>query len=135
MSELPIPGEATEFEALGWLVVGLINDHFPHPDEPDPDEDEVLGTSGCVVNCGPCGALKWFADNARDHLEDYVRVTGYHVGGWCYWNDESSRLRWEWFESYWARHKGCSSSDGVVSGCDYDEDDDDGSEVESENES
>jgi hypothetical protein len=107
--------------ALGWLVVGLINDHFPHPD--DEEEDPELGTAGCIARCGPCGALHYIAtyQYRRRLLEASIRLTGFQVGGWCYWDEAANQLRWDWFEGYWARHKGCAVSNGVVEPCKLEE--------------
>lgn len=117
-----LEGSYPRQRAMAWLMVGLINDHFPHPEEVEEAEDDpVLGTGGCVINCGPCGALKWFSDNARVQFDDYVRLTGYQSGGWSYWNDELDSLRWDWFDEYWSRHKACWMSNGKL-GC-YGEDD------------
>jgi hypothetical protein len=105
-------------DAMGWLIVGLINDHFPHPDEPDPEEDSELGTAGCIINCGPCGALHYLSssEEGRRWVEDAVRRIGFQHG-WCYWNPPADGLKWDWFESYWAGHKGCAFSNGVALGC------------------
>lgn len=113
--------------AMAWMVVGKLNDHFPHPDDPFDDGSEdfaVMGTPGCVVRCGPCGALKWFSDNDREAFERMVRLTGFEQGGWSYWDDETDGLRWDWFESYWAAHKGCSATNGVAKPCHYGEEED-----------
>lgn len=102
---------------LAWLVVGTINEHFPHPD--DVEVDPVMGTSGCIVSCGPCGALHALLriPRGRHEVERMVRLTGYHEGGWSYWDEETDTLRWDWFEEFWAGHKGCASSNGVVEPC------------------
>jgi hypothetical protein len=107
-----------ERQAFGWLIVGLINEHFPYPSEDDPAADNPqLGTTGCLKNCGLCAALAWFDEPLRRGvLEDYVRATSFHAGGWAYWDDESDKLRWDWFENFWARHRACWVSNGET-GC------------------
>lgn len=115
----------TEIEkSLAWLVTGLINEHFPHPDSQDEtEEDDALGTPGCVHNCGPCGALHALSlsGEGRAEVERLVRLTGFQEGGWAFWDDANDRLRWGWFEGWWSRHKACWTN-GTESGCHYDED-------------
>lgn len=111
-------------EALGWIIVGAINDHFPHPEEEDL-EDPVMGTMGCTINCGPCGALHSLDEEGRRWIEHLIRMTGYPLGGgWCYWDDANDRLRWGWFEWWWDAHKGCGSVNGNVQPCVFEDDDD-----------
>lgn len=102
---------------LAWLVVGTINEHFPHPD--DVEVDPIMGTSGCIVSCGPCGALHALSltPEGRYEVECKVELTGFNQGGWSYWNEETGKLRWDWFREFWAGHKGCASSNGVVEPC------------------
>lgn len=116
-------------DALAWLIVGSINDHYPHPEA--GEEDAVFGTSGCIVNCGPCKALHWLAlsQRGRDAVEDAVRRTGYHEGGWAYWDDETGGLRWDWFREYWNGHRGCVFVGGVSQGCDFSGNDDEDEDV------
>lgn len=105
-----------ERTALGWLVVSVLNEHFPHPEE-DWDEEDPLGAACDNRVCGPCGALVWFSHPFRRAvLESYVRQTGFQEGGWAHWDDERDGLRWDWFAEYWKRHRGCWMSNGVV-GC------------------
>lgn len=105
--------------AMAWLVVGLINEHFPHPDEPEQDWDPVMGNSGCIINCGPCGALHALSQTpkGRSEIEAAVRLTGFQRGGWSYWDAQANGLRWDWFAQFWAGHKGCASSNGIVEPC------------------
>jgi hypothetical protein len=112
--------DLTPNAALGWLVVGLINDHFPHPQDPSEDDPE-LGTPGCIINCGPCGALYWLSSRRyrRARIENLILATGYNKRGWVYWDDVADTLRWDWFRAYWARHKTCGMSNGVPTGCDF----------------
>lgn len=74
---------------LAWFAVSVLNDHFPHPEEDDPaDDNPDMGSPGCVVNCGPCSALHWFSqtEERRAVFEAHVRLTGFHIGGWSHWD-------------------------------------------------
>lgn len=107
---------------LGWFIVELINGHFPHPRERFEDAedwDPVLGTSGCVVNCGPCGALKTMAatEDGRTEMERLIRLTDYHTGGWAYWSRRTNGLKWEWFNAFWDGHLSCGAVGGQPTGC------------------
>lgn len=107
--------EMTADRALAWLVVGLINEHA---DWDEPNDGDPLG-GGCIVRCGPCGALNWFANNDRGRIDELVRLTGFQQGGWTYWDDGADSLRWDLLEAQWSRHKSCASSNGVLTGCDF----------------
>lgn len=107
---------------LAWFAVSVLNDHFPHPEEDDPaDDNPDMGSPGCVVNCGPCSALHWFSqtEERRAVFEAHVRLTGFHIGGWSHWDGPTDRLLWDFFTAYWARHKGCSVSNGIVGPCKF----------------
>lgn len=109
---------------LGWMTVTVLNEHFPHPDEPEKWVDEEapeLGTAGCVLNCGPCGALESLTITDRRRVEDFVRLTKFHIGGWSWWDDNADALRWDVLEAYWAGHKSCASVNGVGTGCGFDD--------------
>ncbi len=112
--------------AIGWLVVGLLNEHFPHP-ESTPEElkawelDEPMGGPFCAINCGPCKALKWLADNDREGVERLIIRTGYADMSWAWWTD--SGLRWAWLEHLFASHKACAMSAGQLIPCDWEPED------------
>lgn len=117
-----------ERTALGWLVVGLLNEHFSHPED-EWDREDSLGAACHASKCGPCSALLWFSETPerRAVLERCVLSTGYVRGGWAYWDSESDGLRWDWFHEYWTRHRACWVSNGVA-GCYSDENDEDDGE-------
>ena len=102
---------------LGWMAVTAMN-HFPHPDD-EPADDPLGGC--CIVNCGPCSALHKLDDAGRRELERLMMLTGYHMGGWEYWDETTSQLDWVRIEAVWAQHKSCGISDGVLTGCTFDE--------------
>lgn len=103
--------------ALGWMAVATF-EHLPREEDPD----DPLGGC-CTVNCGPCSALHSLDEPGRRELERIVMLTGYHQGGWDYWNDETSQLQWSLVEAVWAQHKSCGTSNGVLTGCNFDEED------------
>lgn len=114
-------------ETLGWLAVSVLNEHFPHPDDCeswiDPEAPE-MGTTGCVVNCGPCAALHGLDATERADLERLIRLTGYADTGWSWWDGEDDRLRWDVLEAYWDGHVSCGMSAGVLTGCRFEDEGD-----------
>lgn len=115
-------------EAVGWMIVSVLNEHFPHPDHPetwiddDDPNDALIGTAGCIINCGPCGALHGLDASGRHAVEDFIRLTGYANSGWDWWQDDDGGLRWDVLEAYWAGHITCGVSNGVPTGCRFDDD-------------
>lgn len=114
--------EMSTDEAFGWLAIAALN-HMPHPEEWKPDPDDPMGNACCAVNCGPCSALKWMSGHDRRAIEYRIKLTGYAEGGWCFWDPYKNTLRWDWLETYWAAHKSCGMSNGVLTGCDFSTDD------------
>lgn len=119
--------ELTLNKAFAWMAVGVINGHFPHPTEWALNGDSDPMGACCVINCGPCAALHWISQEPgrRNEFEAQIMLTDHHVGGWAYWNDETCGLDWDWFEAYWAQHTTCGMSNGVPTGCDFEDDEDD----------
>ena len=123
--------------AKAWLIVGLINEHFPSPRtafDDDPDWEPVMGTSGCTVNCGPCSGLHWLSRtiSGRAEVDRLVRLTRFQEGGWDYWDETADTLRWDWFTAFWDAHLSCGASGGVPTGCSFDDDEPTRAATESE---
>lgn len=104
--------------ALAWLVLGIINEHAPWDDDPSED-DPVMGSPGCIINCGPCAALHWFYLNDQGYIDELIKMTGWGKDGWTFWDAEVGTLNWTMIKGYWDRHKGCGSVNGVPTPCDF----------------